>query len=337
MIREIFIALALGLTASVAFVSATTGPLAMRLVLFLITPLPLLLAGLGWGTRAALVAGLAGSCLLAFAGPVVAAVFALSQALPAAILSYLAMLNRPAGATLAPMIADAKASDAPPPAAKAQPLEWYPPGRLVIWAAIMSAVPAVIWALVADVNSVEIRAALSAALETALKAGAVQGPGGGPWTPEAIAQVSARIYAILPAGSAVAWMSGLLLTLWLAGRVMLASGQLSRPWPDLSSLEFPKGTPIAFLVVSLAAFLEGPAGIAGRAFFGALLLAYILLGLAIVHFITRGSTWRTFALAALYTILLFASALAAIPIALVGLTDPLLQLRHKYGQPGGGP
>ena len=327
--REDFIALALGLIAAVAFVSATAGPLPMRLILFLITPLPLALAGLGWGVRAALVAGLAGSILLAAAGPMVAAVFIVSQALPAAVLTYLALLNRPAAAADEDL--DAPETAPPVPAAR----EWYPPGRLVVWAAIMAAVPAVIWSLLADANSAEIKSMLATALDAAFKAGAVEAPGGGQWTPEAIARVSAVIYAVLPGGSAIAWMSGLLLALWLAGRVMLASGQLMRPWPDLARLEFPAGTALAFMAVALAAFVEGYVGIAGRAFFGALLLAYLLMGLAVIHFITRGSAARPFMLGVLYTALLFASGLAAIPVALIGLSEPFLHLRRRFGQPPG--
>ncbi len=311
-------ALLLGLVASVTFVSATTGPLPMRLILFLITPLPLLLAGLGWGPRAALIAGVAGALLLTLAGPMVAAVFALSQAVPAAVLSYLTMLNRE--------------GDAPGDPAPAR--EWYPPGRLVIWAAILAAVPAVVWSLIADANSTEIKAALASGLEAAFKNGAVEAPGGGPWTPEAIASFSAKLYAALPGGSAVAWMSGLLLTLWLAGRIMRASGQLMRPWPDLATLQFPKSTGLAFAAITLAAvLLDGPGGIAGRAFLGAFLLAYLLMGLAILHFITRGSNWRPFALGGLYGALLFVNGLAAIPIVLLGLSDNFVNLRRRFGGP----
>ena len=325
--QDYLIALALGLVACVAFVSATTGPLPMRLILFLITPLPLLLAGLGWGVRAALVAGAAGTIMLIAAGPMVAAVFALSQAVPSAVLSYLAMLNR--------TVPEAETtSGASEPSTQR---EWYPPGRLVVWAAVMAAVPAIIWSVLADANSTEIKAALATGLEAAFKAGAVGAPGGGPWTPATIAQFSAKLYAILPAGSAVAWMSGLLLTLWIAGRIMRASGQLTRPWPDLASLEFPSGTALAFATVTLAAvLLEGPVGIAGRAFCGALLLAYFLLGLAIIHFMTRGMSWRPFVLWGLYTALLFVNGLVAIPIAIIGLTDGLLHLRRRYGSPTGG-
>ena len=83
----VLIALAAGLIAAVVFLSATTGPLPMRLVLFLLTPLSLFLAGLGWGWISALVGGITGTIAIAFVTtPAIGAVFAISQAVPVVVL-----------------------------------------------------------------------------------------------------------------------------------------------------------------------------------------------------------------------------------------------------------
>ncbi len=55
--NQLLIAVLLGLVSAVVFASATTGPMLMRYVLFLLTSLPIFLAGLGWGWRFAGVAG----------------------------------------------------------------------------------------------------------------------------------------------------------------------------------------------------------------------------------------------------------------------------------------
>ncbi len=87
----------MGLVAAVVFASATTGPLFVRFLLLFITPLAIALAGLGWGWRTAVLAGTVGTALVfVFATPAVAAAFALTQAAPMAVLTYLAMLSRPA-------------------------------------------------------------------------------------------------------------------------------------------------------------------------------------------------------------------------------------------------
>ena len=66
----------LGLVAAVVFASATIGPFFARFILMFITPLPIALAGLGWGWRSAVLAGAVGSALiLLVSGPAVAAAF----------------------------------------------------------------------------------------------------------------------------------------------------------------------------------------------------------------------------------------------------------------------
>lgn len=200
----------------------------------------------------------------------------------------------------------------------------------------MAAVPAALWSLLADLESERLKEALAAALTEAFKSGSVTGPGGTPLGAEEIATISAIVYAALPSGSAIAWMGGLLLTLWLAGRIMLASGQLSRPWPDLSAMEFPSVTALVFVATLLASFLDGPAGIAARALAGALMFAYVLLGLSVIHYITRGNTWRSFILWGLYFTLMVLSVYAAVPLAIIGLSDRILNLRRRFGHPSGG-
>ncbi|MEI9902280.1 MAG: hypothetical protein WDN31_21815 [Hyphomicrobium sp.] len=114
------IAIGAGLVSAVVFVSAASGPLVMGMLLFVLAPLALLLAGLALGPTAAAVAGLTGILLVALAGSAFGALaFAVGQAVPAFVLVYLASLNRqgPDGET-----------------------EWYPAGRLVIAAALMGGV-----------------------------------------------------------------------------------------------------------------------------------------------------------------------------------------------------
>ena len=59
-----------GLISAIVFASATTGPLVPRLILFLITPLPVFMAGLSLGWRSAAIAGAAAALFLGLAaGP----------------------------------------------------------------------------------------------------------------------------------------------------------------------------------------------------------------------------------------------------------------------------
>jgi hypothetical protein len=77
MFYSLLIGLGAGTVSAVVFASATTGPLLVRMLLFLLTPLALFLAGLGLGPMMAALAGVAGTGLvLAAGGPTAAVIFA---------------------------------------------------------------------------------------------------------------------------------------------------------------------------------------------------------------------------------------------------------------------
>ncbi len=63
--NRLLVGVGLGLVAAVVFASATTGPLVARFLLFFITPLPIALAGLGWGWHTAAIAGFSRHALVA--------------------------------------------------------------------------------------------------------------------------------------------------------------------------------------------------------------------------------------------------------------------------------
>ncbi|MGH6664051.1 MAG: hypothetical protein ACREB2_03980, partial [Pseudolabrys sp.] len=110
-----------GAAGALLFASVTSG-FWLSIPLFYLAPLPLMIAGLGWNHWAALIAGVAGALALAVAfGPIFFFTFLAGAGLPAWWLTYLAMLARPVGNGGEPR------------------LEWYPPGRLVIWAAVLAA------------------------------------------------------------------------------------------------------------------------------------------------------------------------------------------------------
>jgi hypothetical protein len=145
--------------------------------------------------------------------------------------------------------------------------------------------------------------------------------------PKEIDEATAVALALLPAASAVSTMGSLLINMWLAGRITLASGRLQRPWPDLAALAYPSGTPLLLAVATGAGLLSGLPGLIGAGFAGPLFLAYVLLGLAVVHYVTRGRSWRPFALWGLYAALFIMNTVASLAIALLGLTESIWSLR----------
>ena len=312
--NQLLIAVLLGLVSAVVFASATTGPMLMRYVLFLLTSLPIFLAGLGWGWRFAGVAGAASiGIVAAIAGPQVGGIYGLTQILPAVVLTYLALLNRPYQ----------------PDGAETAITEYYPVGRLVLWAAVMAGTITLLVLLIIGQDFEELRAGLKQYLGEAIKTNMPPTASGTPLDDQQLETMTNIMVAVMPAASAVSWLTALVFNLWLAGRITLAAGQLQRPWPDISAMEFPPGTALMLLAAMLGAGAKGIAGAVGTSFLGAFFLAYVFAGLAVIHYVTRAKPWRPFGLWVLYIGLLVVAVWIAVLIALVGLAERPLRLRER--------
>jgi hypothetical protein len=302
------IALGAGLIAAIVFASATTGPTLARMVLLALVTLPIALAGYAYGARAAFVAAASGIALIALLTTVAAgAAFALTLALPAAFLVYLALLHR----------------DMPDGT-----VEWYPVGRVVLAAAVLGAsVVALGLYMTGDID--KLRAAIRSAVDAMMKSGFGSMPNGMPLSEADLAKVTDIMLQILPSLSAAFWMGCILFCQWLAARVALMSGQLTRPWPDLAAITFPHGTSLLLAgALAAALLLDGTGRLVAMGYAGAFYAAYVALGLAVLHFNSRGYSWRGGALAVLYAVLLVFNSGASLLIALIGLTDSFVPLRR---------
>ena len=312
----LLIGLGAGLVSAVVFASAMTGALLARTLLFILTPLPLFLAGLGLGPVTVAVGGLAGTLLLLVAGGSAAAiVFAASQAIPVLVLTYLASLHRdvPGGT------------------------QWYPVGRIVLVAALIAGVlvAAMLLLLGGDIDA--LRTALRAALDDFVANELPKLPDAPTLGPKDLDELTAVALALGPPVLAMWMMGGLLLNMWLAARITLASGRLQRPWPDLAAISYPPLAPLLLAAATGAGFLSGMPGLIAAGFAGPLFFAYVLLGLAVVHFVTRGRPWRPFALWALYIALFVMNTFASMSIALLGLAEAVWPIRKLTAPPNGPP
>src|SRR5262249_26908149 len=148
MMQIVFVGIAAGIAAGLVFASIASGS-ALSIPLFYLAPLPILIAAMGWSHLAGLIAaGVAALGLGVAFGSVLFIVFLVGVGLPAWWLGYPAWLARPGSN-----------------GASGQ-LEWYPTGRLVIWAALLGSlvVMAVMVRFGFDADS--IQSGLQRALET---------------------------------------------------------------------------------------------------------------------------------------------------------------------------
>ena len=306
-----------GAASALLFASLTSGSF-LSIILFYLAPLPVMIAGLGWSHWAALVAGAVGSLAIAAAfGGVLFLTFLVGIGAPAWWLCYLSALARPLPAA---------------PGGTAE-FEWYPPGRLVLWAAILGAVFALLvslsmanFSLDADSFRTELGAAFSQLF--GLKTGADGAVVGLPGLRNPARFIEIMV-AVVPPGAAVAATVTNLVNLWLAGRVAKFSGRLIRPWPDVSALALPPLTAAGLGAAIALTFTGGMVAILASVAAASLIMAFAVVGFAVLHTVTRGQASRPLLIGSAYaSVMIF--GWPVLLIALLGLADSFLHLRVRF-------
>jgi hypothetical protein len=315
MMQRGLIGLGAGAAAALLFASVTSG-VWLSIPLFYLAPLPIMIAGLGWSHWAAAAAALIGAVALAVAfGPVFFFTFLAGAGLPAWWLSYLTMLARPVGNGGAPA------------------LEWYPPGRLVAWAAILAALVVVFAIPNFGFDAESFRAGLRGAVMHILRV-ETDAPAGSPLTLPGVSNagrlIDFLVSAIPPAAAVLATITNVL-NLWLAAAIVKFSGLLKRPWPPLASMAFPRPLTAALAIAVGLSFVGSLIGIIAGVVSASLLMAYGVLGFAVLHTITQGMDARAFLLGGAYAAVVVLGW-PVLAFCLLGLVESAIGLRARLAR-----
>jgi hypothetical protein len=313
MMTTILIALAAGCASALMFASIISGAL-FSLVLFYLAPLPLMVAGLGWGPLSATVGGIAAAIGLgAIFGLPYCIAFVLTVALPAWWLGHLALLGRPVA--MAPPAGNGAAPPAPV-------LEWYPVGRILLWTAGFAALTtmAALFTLGGD----------AATITDALRRGLLRITGARAGSGDT-QQVVDALVTIAPAAAAVVAMMTLTLNLWLAAKITATSGRLHRPWPNIKSAALPAMTLAALSLALALCFTGGLLAMLGQIASAALMMAYALIGFAVLHTLTLAMKSRALWLSGTYAVVLVFGWPVVAMVGL-GLADAVFGFRERYLQ-----
>jgi hypothetical protein len=310
-----------GAAAALLFASVTSGSW-LSIILFYLAPLPVMIAGLGWSHWAALVAAFSGAIALAavFSSYFFFA-FLAGAGLPAWWLGYLALMARPVGNGGAPT------------------LEWYPVGRLVSWAAGLGALTVFVAIPNFGFDGETVRANLHKALAQLLQLD-TSGGAGAPQAAKGVSEAKRQLVTFLveavPPAAAVLSTLTYVINLWLGARVVSFSGRLARPWPPIAEMTFPRPMAAALAIAVVLSFAPGLLGILAGVVAAALLMAFGVLGFAVLHTVTRTMDARGFLLGGAYAaVMVFGWPVLA--MCLLGLADMIFDVRGRAAARRGGP
>src|SRR5262249_11693176 len=317
MTQIILIGVGAGAATALLFGSVTSG-IGLSVILFDLAPLPVMIVALGWSHWAGLTAAIAAAAMLGGVfGILFFATFLASVGAPAWWLGYLALLGRPVANGGAPH------------------MEWYPPGRLVLWAATLGAAVVVGALAMFRGDEATIRHGLKQALAQVLCAHTGSPVGAPLRVPgiEAAGGVVEMLGSVLPPAAAVIAAITLTGNLWLAGLVVRLSGRLTRPWPDLAMMAFPPVATAIYGALLAGAFLPDVAGLIAGLFAATLTIAFALIGFAVMHTATRHMRGRAVVLSGAYgcVVLLVWPVLV---MTLIGVAETLFGLRTRSSRRG---
>lgn len=311
MIRQLLIGGAAGIASGLLFLALASGPVG-AFVFFYLAPLPLLIAGLGWGWLTGVVAALVGTItIFAGLGPPIGLLFLASCAVPAAWIVRLANLARPIDET------DPNS-----------PLEWYPSGRLLTWMAGIGGALVLVGMLMISGSLTDLTRILTEHIDTALQAAGSEFA-----LPDGMdsAGLAGVLATLMPPAAAGSWTLMMAINYWLARRVTLASGISNRPMAPFRELMLPRAAGLALGGFLVLTFLPGLLGLAGTLFVAAFSVAFMIQGLSYLHHATHGRNAQGPVLFIVYAALVLFGWPGVILI-FVGLFDIFFDLRRRGTQ-----
>ena len=153
----------------------------------------------------------------------------------------------------------------------------------------------------------------------------MQMPQGAALNVEELVEIVSRL---APTASVMMLVLATGINLYLAGKITQKSGRLARPWPDLHQLTMPPIGAYGFLGSLLVMFAPGLLGIFAQIVASSLGTILMLIGLSVLHFLTRSNSARLFLLIMTY-FLLVVFVWIGLLFTMLGAAEVLLNIRSR--------
>jgi hypothetical protein len=316
MLIPILIALVAAFASALLLGAVVSGAWVGALLVYL-APLPLMILGFGWHPWLAALGGLFAATGLSIVlnGPI-AMVYAAMIGVPATLLTFVAWHWR---------------------GLDVRGTEGVNVGAIVTAASLYAAAVVLVGALFVGASFEALQAALAQTAEQLLRAQLGLRPGdpltsptGQDLTPLVTFYVAAAP-VVLTATLAIIYA----LNVYLAARVGRRSGLMPLAWPDIPAFRLPQWALIALPALMLLAALPGMFGFAAELAATGLMVAFIWQGFAVLHFVTRGKSYRSPILWGMWFLALFLGfpALVMLVLAIIELSFGLRRRSAAYFLP----
>ena len=310
------IAIIAGLCTTLLNISGYVGGVfGLGFLLVLAAPLPVMIASLGWGSFAGLIAALiSGLTTAILISPLAGLLFVILTSLPAWWLCHLLGLSR----------VDEETGE----------VYWYPLSRLLVWIAGIASAASISMFIPFGFSLDSYMDAITTLVKQIYDTGQFGETG---LNLEGLVTLVGRL---APTASAFMLVFSMAVNLFIAGKVVYKSGRLARPWPDLHWLSMPPVGAYIFLASLIGLFLLSDLpGIFAQIVASCFGAALLMVGLSVLHFLTKGNPFRMAILWTTYFLLVIMQWIGFF-LVILGTSEVLLSVRSRRmsrsGQDGSG-
>ena len=306
-----------GLSSALVFASILTqSPLAIFLLT--LSPLPILMAGLGWTPYAATFAvAIAGVVLSLLSVSSVVYAYVLMVALPSVLLSAVTTLH---------IHTVWRRRDSESGREDIQQQSWWlSTGALLMVCVVLAGIMTLFGALriggydaymtfLREVSEAFVRFRLQIKeQEPIVIPGDVNTD-----------DVLRTMVALIPLFLGMVMLLYLGFNLWVSARLVAMSQRLPRPWPQMIQLRLPREMAFGMIICGLLALMPSYAGLLGKSLIGAMVAAFAVQGAVAIHVMTLGLSMRALILGSFY-LTLFLMPWVVLFVALYGFIDAFVR------------